>query len=483
MKKPNILWICTDQQRADSLGCYGNTWIETPNLDSLARSGVRFQNAYCQSPVCAPSRGSFLTGRYPRTCRLRQNGQRLPGEEKLVTSYLKDAGYVCGLSGKLHLAPCDPGMFPGIEERGDDGYSVFHWSHHPNPDWPVNAYSLWLGEKGMTYRTRPFEKSGYVEIGMPTEYHHTTFCIEKAETFIRNQEGFPNPWLYSVNLFDPHHSFDPPDDLFKKYCSKPSKDRQVSGQMQEKAEDEAKITFQRLDHKGAYNQKGHFPYDEMTAEDHFYIKAAYAAMIELIDFNIGRLMNALKETGQLENTIVIFMSDHGEMLGDHGLYLKGPYFYEELVKVPLLISCPGKIRENYVSYALTELVDLSPTLLDFAGTEVETGMQGKSMKKLLEGGDVQDRIHDAVYCEYYNAMPWHTQPAAHATMVRSSRYKLVRYHSTREGELYDLKLDPEEKQNLWEDECHKEVKIEMLLCLADKMAWTADPLPFRKSAW
>ena len=125
MVRPNILWICTDQQRFDTLGCYGNTFVRTPNLDRLAEAGTLFENAFSQSPVCTPSRASFLTGRYPRTCRTRQNGADIPAQEVLVTRILADAGYVCGLSSKLHLSTCNPSACETMERRIDDGYAEF----------------------------------------------------------------------------------------------------------------------------------------------------------------------------------------------------------------------------------------------------------------------------------------------------------------------------------------------------------------------
>ena len=139
----NILWICTDQQRFDTLGCTGNEWVHTPNLDRLASEGVLFENAYAQSPVCAPSRGSFLTGRYPRTCGPRQNGQDIDAKERLLPRILADNGYYCGLAGKLHLSACHDNTGRLMEPRIDDGYHFFQWSHHPQPhhgtNWPANA--------------------------------------------------------------------------------------------------------------------------------------------------------------------------------------------------------------------------------------------------------------------------------------------------------------------------------------------------------
>ncbi|MDP6506871.1 MAG: sulfatase-like hydrolase/transferase, partial [Planctomycetota bacterium] len=210
MSQPNILWLCTDQQRFDSLGCYGNPFVHTPNIDRLAEDGILFEHAYCQSPICTPSRASFLTGRYPRTTRARQNSQNIPEDEVLIPRMLKDAGYVCGLSGKLHLSACSPRVCKGTERRIDDGYDVFHWSHHPKPDWPTSEYGLWLKEQEVTYQTPRLDDSGHVLKGMPEEYHQTTWCAQKAIDFLESCAEFDRPWLFSFNCFDPHNAFDPP---------------------------------------------------------------------------------------------------------------------------------------------------------------------------------------------------------------------------------------------------------------------------------
>ena len=147
-QRPNVLWICTDQQRHDTIRALGNPHINTPCIDELVGKGFAFTQAYAQSPVCTPSRAAFLTGRYPRTTKCRQNGQAMPPNEKLVSRLFADAGYTCGLAGKLHLATCANGV---VETRIDDGYEVFHWSHHPQPDWPENAYTQWLLSKGTSW--------------------------------------------------------------------------------------------------------------------------------------------------------------------------------------------------------------------------------------------------------------------------------------------------------------------------------------------
>jgi len=481
---PNILWICTDQQRIDTLGCYGNEMVDTPNLDRLASKGVLFETAYCQSPICTPSRASFLTGRYPRTTRCRQNGQEMPGDEVLVTKLLDQAGYVCGLSGKLHISPCQPSVCKAMEKRLDDGYSVFHWSHGAHDGWPTHEYFQWLRERDKKFVTEDVEGTTLVARGMDEEYHQTTWCVEKAINFIRANHEYNMPWMFSVNFYDPHHPFDPPEKYLEKYMQRLDEvplPNYVEGELDNKPK------VQSMDHQGAYNNhhsnNANYDYDNMSEYEHKLVRASYWAMVELIDKQVGRLLDTLEDTNQTENTIVIFMSDHGEMLGDHGIYLKGPYFYDPLAKVPLIFSWPGVFKEGIRSEALVELTDIAPTIMEAAGMEPWKGIQGKSFLGLLTGGTDCDKHRDSVYSEYYNAMPWHKDPVAFATMVFDGRYKLVKMHGTAEGELYDLSNDPNETINRWSDTEYTAVKLRMLDILCDRMAFTVDPLPSRISEW
>jgi choline-sulfatase len=481
-RPPNILWICTDQQRFDTLGCYGNAHVRTPHIDRLAADGVLFENAFCQSPICSPSRASFLTGRYPRTTRLRQNGQDIPPDEKLVTRLLADAGYVCGLSGKLHLSACRPIENPLGERRIDDGYQVFHWSHHPDRydpryDHLANQYTQWLAGQGQTYKTTPSEISSHVRIGMPERLHHTTWCADRAIDFMRAAPAYERPWLFSVNIFDPHHPFDPPAEYLARYLDRldeiPLPDY-VEGELADRP------VWQRTDHDGAYS--GQFmAHSRMTPRDHRAVRAAYWAMCDLIDVQVGRMLAALDESGQRDQTLVIYMSDHGEMLGDHGIYLKGPYFYEPLVRVPLILRWPGELTAGRRVSSLTELVDLAPTLLDAASAPRYAGMQGRSLLPLLRG-DPSAREREDIYCEFYNAN-FSYSPAAHATMLRTRRYKLTVAHDQPAGELYDLMADPGEHRNLWHDPAMLQTRAQLLQQLCDRMAFTADPLPPRTAPW
>ncbi|MEK6236409.1 MAG: sulfatase-like hydrolase/transferase, partial [Planctomycetales bacterium] len=359
--RPNILWICTDQQRFDTIHALGAKRIRTRWIDGLVNEGVAFTSAYAQSPVCSPSRASFLTGRYPRITGCRQNGQRINPSEKLASRLFADAGYRCGLAGKLHLASCANSR---LEERIDDGYHDFHWSHHPQPDWLENEYAQWLSEQGQSWkRLYGGLETPYVKSGVPARFHQTTWCAEKAIDFIRENQG--RPWFFSFNCFDPHHPFDPPPEYLERYDPDDMPlPKRGPGDPSEKTR------FQQLDCEWAHNEPDGFHSAGMTDRDKRETIAAYYAMIELIDDQVGRMLDALEQTGQLENTVVIFMSDHGEMLGDHGIYFKGPHFYEEAVHVPLVIRYPRRFQQGLRSDALVELTDLAPTLLETAGLAV-----------------------------------------------------------------------------------------------------------------
>jgi arylsulfatase len=485
----NILWICTDQQRADTLGCMGNKWVHTPNLDRLASEGVVFENAYSQSPVCAPSRGSFLSGRYPRTCGPRQNGQDIDSRERLLPRILADNGYYCGLAGKLHLTACHPDTGRLEEARIDDGYHVFSWSHHPQPhqgtNWPANAYNRFLLKNGRDYITPDREDCTYVQTGVEETWHQTTWCADEALRFMENARVFGKDWMFSLNCFDPHHPFDPPADYLQRYLDKLD---QLPLPNYGEGELADKPVFQQKDHEGAYDTKGYYAYDSMNDHDHRMIRAAYWAMVDLIDKQVGRLLDYLDRTGQREDTLIVFHSDHGENLGDHGMYLKGPYFYENNVHVPLLISWPGKIPGGRRSRALVELTDLAPTLCDAAGIPAGDGFQGKSFWKLLTGEADLHTHRSSVYSEYYNSNINHRDPLAFATMVCDGRYKLVRVHGCREGEtccteLYDLQEQPLERKNHYRDPAMADVKMRLLETMCDRMAGTCDPLPVRKACW
>ena len=468
--QPNILWICTDQQRWDTIHALNNDVIRTPNIDRLCAEGIAFTRAYTQSPICTPSRISFLTGRYPSTVHVNRNGDAwFPTDKEpgLITRALRDAGYDLGLAGKLHLTACNG----RVEQLPEDkyGYRIFKWSHHPAPEdfWPTpqHDYQQWLADQDVDWNTAynadadsPWNIPGYCRPGIAAEYHQTTWCAEEAIAFMTEvREG---PWLMSVNPFDPHPALDPP----LSYLEKMDIDTMPLPLFRE-SELESQLRFDGIDHQTETPVSPH-DYDARR------MVAAYYAEIELIDDQVGRMLDALEASGQRENTIVIFTSDHGEMLGDHGLLWKGCRFYEGAVRVPLILSWPGHIQAGVVSDALVELTDIVPTLLDALAMPIPPHIQGKSLWPLLTGQVAPDHHRDFVRCEYHDALD--RQYASHANMLRDDRYKIVVYHGHDIGELYDLREDPDEYVNLWDDLAMQDVKYTLMKQLFDAVMLAVD---------
>ncbi len=465
--RPNILWICTDQQRWDTIHALGNAHIRTPNLDRLCAEGVAFTRAYCQSPICTPSRASFLTGQYPSTLHVNRNGNAFyPEGTGLITRTLADEGYDCGLAGKLHLSAAEG----RVEVRPDDGYRLFLWSHHPGPEpyWPTedHAYQRWLRDQGVDWREayggdrQPgFQVQNDYSCGIAARYHQMTWCANEAIAFL--SEPRQGPWLMSVNPFDPHPPLDPPPEYMARM------DVDAMPQPLFRSEElESQLDFREVDHQ-TETPRSPTDYDARR------MVAAYYAQIELIDDQVGRMLDALEASGQRENTIVIFMSDHGEMLGDHGLLLKGCRFYEGAVRVPLIMSWPGHFGQGLRSDALVELTDVMPTLLECVGLPIPERVMGRSLLPILSGRADPGYHRDFVRCEYHDALA--LEHASHASMIVDDRYKLAVYHGQPMGELYDLKEDPNEFHNLWDDPAHAERRCALLKRLFDATMQTTDP--------
>jgi arylsulfatase len=288
---------------------------------------------------------------------------------------------------------------PAGERRIDDGFAEFHWSHHPEPDWPTDEYHHWLHEKGQEYKVSRLEGSRYVAIGMEAENHQTTWCAEKAIQFMEANSKYDRPWMFLVNIFDPHHPFDPPKAYLERYLDELDSiplPAYLPGELDNKP------YYQRLQHEGGLGKKGKLAYTGMSDREHKLLRAAYWAMVEVIDTQVGRMLESLEHSGQQDNTLIIFMSDHGELLGDHGMYLKGPFFYDQSIHVPHIVSMPSRIPEGRRMSTFVELVDLAPTLLEAAGLAPYSGMQGRSMWNLLTGGGRDLEHRGDVYCEHYD---------------------------------------------------------------------------------
>ena len=442
IKRPNILWYCTDQQRFDTIGALGNPHVQTPHLDSLVREGIAFTHAYCQSPVCTPSRASFMTGLYPSRVHNTRNGNdRFPGSPPLISKLIADSGYECGLIGKFHLVSA--GERP--EPRLDDGFGYWQHSHAPRDDWPegTHAYADWVREQG-----QDLDAMRTSDDRVDPEYHQTKWASDCAVDFVSEKRD--KPWLLSINVYDPHPPFVPPAEYARRF-----KAEDMPGPYFKESDLDAQKALRSIDFQG----------EPATPEDLDVknIQAKYYAMIAQIDDQFARILKALDDTGQRDNTVIIFTSDHGEALGDHGLMKKGCRFYEGLTRVPLIFSWPGVFQHGRQCGDLVELLDLSATLLDLVGIPIPEYHQGRSLLSVLKAEGASPR--KSVRCEYFDALDsqFTGGSGSFGTMYRTERYKLSMYHDKGLGELYDLENDPWEFENLWNDPLHAHLKNRLVL--------------------
>jgi arylsulfatase A-like enzyme len=444
-RPPNILWYCTDQQRFDTIGALGNPHVKTPAIDALVEGGTAFTHAYCQSPICTPSRTSFMTGLYPTRAHNTRNGnETFEGHPPLISKLVAEAGYHCGLIGKFHLQ--SSGL--RTEPRLDDGFSFWKFSHAPRDDWEEgHDYAVWVKEKGGDLTA--MRES---EDNVSAEYHQTTWATERALEFLDEAESIDKPWMLNINPYDPHPPFIPP----KKYAEKFDADSMPGPHFRE-SDYEAQAKLGPVD----FQTEAQSP-EERGAKK---IQALYYAMIALIDDQLARIIQRLDETGQRENTVIIFTSDHGESLGDHGLLYKGCRFYDGLVRVPLIFNCPGGIESGLQSEALVELLDMSATILDFSGVGRPEYFQGDSLRPILSGATSPEHHRESIRSEYFDALDkkFCNGNASFATMYRTRRYKISVYHRDNLGELFDLENDPHEFDNLWDDPAYEEIKNQLIL--------------------
>ncbi len=490
-RRPNILFICTDQQRGDSLHCAGANWAVTPNLDGIARDGARFSQCYVQNPVCSPSRASLFTGKYVANHGLYANGVPFPSHQGLFTRVLADAGYDCGMIGKQHLYPCDTWR---TEPRADDGYRVFEWAHGPNHRALENDYHRWLRQehpdlyaeifpdKGANENT---EYSNRARTGTPIDHvkkeaHYSHWVAERAIDFIQHPRSDDAPFMLVANFFDPHHSFGAPQEF---------RDMIDADAIPAPNTRPGELDDKPAPHR-AYSEKsysGTAPgFQDYSPEQIKEIRAQYFAMIALVDYEVGRILASLEEAGLADDTLVVFSSDHGEMLGNHQQLLKGPQLYDDLTRVPLLARWPGHISPGTVVDELVQWVDLSATFLDAAGCGAGRGVQGSSLLPLTRGEDGDWRKWAL---SEYRFSGFKTDPLLMTTMLRHEDWKLIVWHgdpatpATRDGELYNLVDDPGELHNLFHDPDHAKTRRHLKTVMLDAMAEAEDRTAVQSRAW
>lgn len=469
MTSPNILILCTDQQRLDSLGAFGNEFVNTPVLDALARDGVSFGNCYVQSSVCAPSRASLMTGKYPRNHGLWANGVDIRPHERLFTRALADRGYDCALVGKFHLGSAQHGR---VEPRIDDGFRIFRWAHDPYVRSTGNSYHAWLEQNFPGVLDAALAAGEEAIDQVPVEQHFTHWVAEEAIEYITKTRAPDSPFCLLANFFDPHHAFAAPEEFRRQYDAD-----QLPPPVTYDGELTSKPPIYTEAAAASYNgaQRGYLDYSPEELKD---AKAQYYAMVSLLDHEIGRILSALELAGLREETIIIFTSDHGELLGDHQLMLKGPMMYECSVKVPLIVRWPERGAAGVRHDGLVQWIDLAPTIAEACDLGSVSTHQGTSLVPILTG-ESSDPLRDWALSEYRDScFPY--DPPVHTTMLRWNNWKIVVHHGApstaraRTGELYDLSADPLELENLWDRADFRDVRADLESRLLDTLVATED---------
>lgn len=435
--QPNILFLFTDQQRADTLGCYGNPVCQTPHIDSLAARGVRFDRAYTPTSICTPARASLLTGLMPHKHKLLANFERnvgylteLPADLEPFSARLRAAGYNVGTVGKWHIG----------EELGPSHYG-FDGEHYPGWGPPTQhpAYLRYLEERELpgfavrdVIRGRfPNGNPANVLAGIydgPVEGLFDAFITEEAVRTLRTYANDDKPFFLACQWFGPHLPYLVPADAWNRY---PVDTIPLPESMAESFENKPQV--QR-------NYALHWAWDTLSSEEQRQVIAAYWAYVSIIDAQVGCVLAALHDSGLEEETIVVFSSDHGAFAGAHRLEDKGPAMYEDTYRVPLIVRLPGG-RAGAVDDRFVSLVDLTATFVDAAGMAVPPEYDGRSLLPLLQGEDPSFPWRDHVIAEFHG----HHFPYPQR-MIRTERYKLV-INPADMDELYDLVEDPLELTN------------------------------------
>ena len=448
--QPNIIIIYTDQQRFNTIHALGNERIITPNLDQLVKNGMAFTQAFVSSPVCAPSRWSLHTGMYTTSHQTYSNHHAGKRPATSLPLELKNKGYKTILVGKNH-------SFLGKEEL-DVNERVAQFKN--------NLSDLRAADKAMDWA-----------IEDDPEHKVTDKAIQEL-TQCKDKPFFM--WLSYVHPHTPYHC---PEPYFSMYdhtdIPKPV--------IEKKGLKKAGKPFRQQYHQ--INNNLTHSYDEAKT---LRMKKTYYGMISMLDYEVGRVINFLKENNMYKNTIIVFTSDHGDYMGDHGLYTKSPALYDCLVHVNLIFSYPGQIQQNQTSDELVSCIDIMPTLLDFVDIPIPGQVQGISLKTLLKGEsskinreyifaeygipgqpisekELQIRMPDykEIPIRFSTSLPWEANPVALAgriRMIRSKSYKLIEEVGGT-NEFYDLKDDPHELKNLYGKKKHQSIQKSMLSAL------------------
>ncbi|WP_328913203.1 MULTISPECIES: sulfatase-like hydrolase/transferase [unclassified Streptomyces] len=472
MSPQNILFLMTDQHRVDTLGAYGNTLVDTPALDALAAEGTRFDRFYTPTAICTPARASLATGLHPFRHGMLANPERASGgqnelneSDPLLWRQLKEHGYRVGHAGKWHI-----GREHGPEHHGLDGEHLpgaLNPVHHP-------SYERWLAERGLppfAVREPVFGTAangvgrGHLLAGRLQQPAEATFeafltdrTLELLAEYAAEHKATGRPFMLSCHWFGPHLPYLVPDAYYDLYDpdSVP-----LPASMAE--------TFAgKPDVQRRYSE--YWSSDSFDAAAWRKLIAVYWGYVTLIDHQVGRILDALKEHGLWDDTAVFFTADHGEFTGAHRLNDKGPAMYEDIYRIPALARVPGAPAQ--VSDAFATLTDLNPTILDLAGLPAPERCDGESLLPLLRGdeaGAAAVRDRQEVVAEFHG----HHFPYAQR-MIRDHRYKLV-HNPESVHELYDLAADPYELHNVYEAPAYAGVRRDLAARLYRELLRRGDP--------
>ncbi len=526
-KRPNFLLFITDQQRADFLGCYGHPVLRTPNIDSIAARGTTFDRFYVASPVCMPNRSSLMTGRMPSVHGVRSNGIPLSMNAVTFVDLLRDAGYRNALVGKSHLqnftphAPVskrqparegyhEPSTSLGQALRNDLGEARYeqetpeYWNAkdacvrtpfygfdhvtlvRAHGDEGGGDYDRWLAQRDPKAKNLLGPKNSLphnytvpqaFRTAIPAELYVSTFLGERACAYLAEADR-DVPFFLMVSFPDPHHPFNPPGkywDMYKpEQFAVPEAFKRNNWAPPELVRNIMKDRESGKANLSGMNTIGVSPREAQEA------RALTCGMIACIDDAIGGVLRALDHSGQREDTIVIFTSDHGDHLGDHRLMLKGAEQYQSIVRVPFIWSDPQASGTPNRTGALASTMDISATVLERARIEPYSGMQARCLLPALNGGTVRDSVF--IQYDHQASNPGTNEPARVHTLI-DDRFRLSVFHGTGWRELYDLVADPGEFENLWDDPAHAAIRARMVERLLESEIEHVDriPLPTRRA--
>jgi arylsulfatase len=451
--RPNIIFIITDQQRYDTISALGYPHVDTPNLDRLVREGVSFSQCHVTAASCAAARASLFKGYYPHTSGILKNADSW---RRSWVELLNESGYYCANIGKMHTWPFQTEL--GFHER----FVVENKDRYLEGRYFFDEWDRALRFRGLVKQQREFYRKrddyrsalGAFEWELPEETHPDMFVGDMAKWWIETKPT-TSPLFLQVGFPGPHPPYDPIPRYAQPYMQKqlPLLDvTQEELDSQPPALKELRQHNQDVDHDSVIMDLN--PTDEQRHRQ----RAYYLANVTMIDEKVGQIIESLEQKGYLDNSIIIFTSDHGDCLTDHGHSQKWT-MYEQITRVPMIVWAPARFGKARAIDALVQQMDLGPTILDWAGIPIPAPWEAKSLSAALDP-DAPFSGREFVYCEQVRDAV--LTGCEFMTMVRNQTHKLVHFLDEPDGQLFDLVSDPDEVVNLWNDSDAAPVQARLL---------------------